>query len=112
MRSKDYDFFILQTNDPPQNKVYLMSRFDRFLFRSAAWASGWETPGRETGLSCGTWFSLNIQYHRISQELSVTYLEVGARARLDVVRGKPLPHLNQGQTFLIIHVKHRLVDGG
>lgn len=43
---------------------------------------------------------------------SVTYLEVGACARLDVVRGEPLPHLNQGQAFFVIHVEHRLVDGG
>lgn len=43
---------------------------------------------------------------------SVTYLEVGACARLDVVRGEPLPHLNQGQAFFVIHVKHRLADGG
>lgn len=49
---------------------------------------------------------------RVHSGRRATYLEVGARARLDVVRGEPLPHLNQSQAFLIVHVEHRLVDGG
>lgn len=37
-----------------------------------------------------------------------SHLEVGPRALPDVIRRQPLPHLDQSETLVLVHVEHSL----
>lgn len=66
----------------------------------------WKTPERQ--LSAVT---LEVRLKHICGGRAATYLEVCARACLDIVWSKPLPHLHQSQAFRLIHIEHSLVKG-